>query len=61
MEAGAGHDWMTQLGESYVKKNLVNSVLRRGRRRATCMAPRRLPGLALGLEFGKPPKGKAGY
>ena len=60
MEAGAGHDWMTQLGESYVKKNLVNSVLS-GKAMSDVHGVSPLPGLAWALEFGKPPKGKAGY
>jgi hypothetical protein len=60
MEAGGGHDWMTQLGESYVKKHLVESALS-GKAESDLHGVSPLPGLAWGVEFGQPPKGKTGY
>ena len=57
---GADMDWMTALGSSYVKKNLVDNVLS-GTASSDLHGSSPLPGLAYGVEFGKPPKGKAGY
>ena len=57
---GHGLDWMSQLGSSYVKGNLLDTVHRGGATAPTHgTAP--LPGLAEGIDFGRPPKGTAGY
>lgn len=53
-------DWMSQLGTSYVQKNLRKNVIR-GDVTSNIHGTNPLPALAYGVEFGKPPKGVVGY
>jgi len=53
-------DWMSQLGTSYVQKNLKKNVIS-GDVSTDIHGTNPLPGLAYGKEFGKPPKGVIGY
>ena len=53
-------DWMSQLGTSYVQKNLKKNVIS-GAVSTDIHGTNPLPGLAYGKEFGKPPKGVVGY
>jgi hypothetical protein len=51
---------MSQLGTSYVQKNLKKNVIS-GDVSTDIHGTNPLPGLAYGKEFGKPPKGVVGY
>jgi DNA-directed RNA polymerase subunit beta' len=53
-------DWMSQLGTSYVQKNLKKNVIR-GDVTSNIHGTNPLPALAYGTEFGRPPKGVVGY
>jgi DNA-directed RNA polymerase subunit beta' len=53
-------DWMSQLGTSYVQKNLKKNVIR-GDVTSNIHGTNPLPALAYGKEFGNPPKGVVGY
>jgi len=53
-------DWMSQLGTSYVQKNLKKNVIS-GNVSSNIHGTNPLPGLAYGKEFGLPPKGIVGY
>lgn len=53
-----GSDWMSQLGSSYVKGNLLDNV-HRGGATSNIHGASPLPGLAYGMEFGKPKPGGA--
>lgn len=53
-------DWMSQLGTSYVQKNLKKNVIS-GDVSSNIHGTNPLPALAYGQEFGKPPKGTIGY
>ncbi len=53
-------DWMSQLGSSYVQKNLKKNVIS-GDVKSNIHGTNPLPALAYGQEFGKPPKGVVGY
>lgn len=53
-------DWMSQLGTSYVQKNLKKNVVS-GDVFSDIHGVNPLPALAYGKEFGKPPKGIVGY
>ena len=53
-------DWMSQLGTSYVQKNLKKNVIS-GNVSSNIHGVNPLPALAYGKEFGKPPKGVVGY
>ena len=57
---GHGLDWMSQLGSSYVKGNLLDNI-HRGGATAPIHSTAPLPALAEGLEFGRAPKGQSGY
>lgn len=57
---GHGLDWMSQLGSSYVKGNLLDNI-HRGGATAPIHSTAPLPALAEGLEFGRSPKGQSGY
>jgi DNA-directed RNA polymerase subunit beta' len=53
-------DWMSQLGTSYVQKNLKKNIIK-GDVTSNIHGTNPLPGLAYGKEFGKPPKNVIGY
>jgi len=53
-------DWMSQLGTSYVQKNLKKNVIR-GDVTSNIHGTNPLPALAYGKEFGRPPKNTIGY
>lgn len=56
-----GSDWMSQLGSSYVKGNLLDNI-HRGGASADIHGASPLPGLAYGMEFGKPkPESNGAY
>ena len=53
-------DWMSQMGTSYVQKNLKKNVVS-GNVTSDIHGTNPIPALAYGKEFGKPPKGVVGY
>jgi len=53
-------DWMSQMGTSYVQKNLKKNVIS-GDVYSDIHGTNPIPALAYGKEFGKPPKGTVGY
>ncbi len=52
-------DWMAQLGATYLKRNLLKSLTRGAVSRYHGIYYE--PALAVGKEFGKPPRGEVGY
>jgi hypothetical protein len=53
-------DWMSQFSGSYLTKRLLSNV-HSGDATSNIHGSSFVPGLAYGLEFGKPPKGTVGY
>jgi len=53
-------DFMLHTGQSYVKRNLLHDV-QSGNAKSDIHGKHMAPGLARGVEFGRPPKGIVGY